>query len=72
MTRRWTADGLACVYMLSRAGRDLGAISEATGRTRGEVDRALWALLNRTLDAALAVLNGAADLPDQLQRMGLA
>jgi hypothetical protein len=70
--RPWTADGLACVFLLNRGGRDLVAIAEATGRTSGEVDRALWELMGRTPEQALTLLNGAAGLPDQLKQMGLA
>jgi len=56
MNRDWTLAGLAAVYALSAASVSLGDIAEAVGRTRGEVDVALWCLLGRTPEQALVLL----------------
>ncbi|PHY20786.1 hypothetical protein [Caulobacter sp. BP25] len=56
MNRDWTIAGLAAVYALSSASIGLGEIAEAVGRSRGEVDLALWCLVGRTPEQALAVL----------------
>lgn len=60
MSRDWTIAGLAAVYALSAASMSLGEIAEAVGRTRGEVDLALWYLVGHTPDEALQVLAKAA------------
>jgi hypothetical protein len=60
MSRPWTLPGLAAVYALALAGEGLAEIAEATGRFKGEVDLALWALTGRKPEAALARLNAGA------------
>jgi hypothetical protein len=56
MNRDWTIAGLAAVYALSAASMSLGEIAEAVGRSRGEVDLALWYLVGRTPEQALGLL----------------
>ncbi|HJV42384.1 hypothetical protein [Caulobacter sp.] len=56
MNRDWTIAGLAAVYALSAASVSLGDIAEAVGRSRGEVDLALWYLIGRTPEQALCLL----------------
>ena len=67
MTRDWTIAGLAAVYALSAGGMTLGDIAEAVGRTRGECDLALWYLLGRTPEQALAML---ATAPKPVRALG--
>jgi hypothetical protein len=59
MNRDWTIAGLAAVYALSAASMSLGEIAEAVGRSRGEVDLALWYLVGRTPEQALRLLANA-------------
>lgn len=60
MNRPWTLPGLAAVYALALGGEGPAEIAEATGRFKGEVDLALWALTGRSPQAALARLNAGA------------
>ncbi|MDP1617311.1 hypothetical protein [Phenylobacterium sp.] len=57
MKRPWTLPGLAAVYTLAMGGEGLDEIAEATGRFKAECDLALWALVGRSPEAALARLN---------------
>lgn len=62
MNRPWTREGLAALYALSVAGSTLGQIAEALGRMKSDCDQALWVMLGRAPDEALAVLGG--EVPD--------
>jgi L-alanine-DL-glutamate epimerase-like enolase superfamily enzyme len=55
--RPWTTEGLAALYTLAASNADLPAIGQALGRTRAEVDLALWALVGRSVPDAVARLN---------------
>jgi hypothetical protein len=65
MNRDWTIGGIAAVYALSAAGMSLVEIAGAVGRTRGEVDLALWYLVGRTPEQALVLLAHAPRAPSR-------
>ena len=58
MTRDWTIAGLAALYALSASGASLNDMADALGRMKADCDLALWVLIGRTPDEALAVLRG--------------
>ncbi|MEW5687203.1 MAG: hypothetical protein AB1942_19995 [Pseudomonadota bacterium] len=55
--RPWTLEGLLAARVLAAANAPLAHIGEALDRLSGEVDRALWMLVGRTPEQALALLN---------------
>lgn len=57
MSRPWTIEGLAAVRVLAAADCSLGAIADALGRFKAEIDVALWALVGRSPEQAVARLN---------------
>lgn len=63
MTRAWTLDGLAMVWAAAKGGADLRQIADLVGRQAREIDQALWNLLGRSPQQALAVLNAKATEP---------
>lgn len=57
MSRPWTLEGLTAVRVLAAANADQAAIAEAVGRFKAEIDLALWALVGRSPQQAVARLN---------------
>lgn len=60
MSRPWTLEGLTAVRVLAATNADQAAIAEAVGRFKAEIDLALWALVGRSPQQAVARLNGGA------------
>jgi hypothetical protein len=58
MSRPWTLEGLLAARVLAAANVPLINIGVELDRSRGEIDLALYALLGRTPEDALARLNG--------------
>lgn len=58
MSRAWNLEGLAAARVLVGANAPLSHVACALERTSREIDTAMWALLGRTPDQALAILNG--------------
>lgn len=61
MSRPWTLEGLTAVRVLAAANADQAAIAEAVGRFKAEIDLALWALVGRSPQQAVARLNVGLD-----------
>lgn len=57
MSRPWTLEGLTAVRVLAATNADQAAIAEAVGRFKAEIDLALWALVGRSPQQAVARLN---------------
>lgn len=57
MSRPWTMDDLAIASVLTAADISLAEIGDGLGRTAGDIDLALWALLGRAPADALKHLN---------------
>jgi len=55
--RPWTLEGLMAARVLAAANAPLTAIAEVTDRLSHDVDQALWALVGRAPEQALARLN---------------
>lgn len=58
MSRPWNLEGLMAARVLAAVGAPLGHIGQALDRFAPEIDQALWVLVGRTPEQALAVLNG--------------
>lgn len=57
MSRPFTIDCVSKIHLLSVAGLDPVAMAFRLGRTKAEVDRALWALVGRDIPEAVSALN---------------
>lgn len=61
---RWTPEEITILRgLMTATGGDLGAAARAMGRTKAEVDLALWAALGRTADDAAIMVNWQAPAP---------
>lgn len=69
MSRPWNLEGLLAVRVLAAANAPLGAIGQAVDRLAPEIDQALWALVGRTPEQALARLNGERVQAPQAHRL---
>lgn len=57
MTRAFTEPCLAAIHMMKLAGCDLDRMAYALSRSRQEIDQASWALVGRSIPAAVASIN---------------
>ncbi|MBP6876587.1 MAG: hypothetical protein KBC34_01075 [Phenylobacterium sp.] len=57
MDRAWTLSCIATVHMLNVGGAAPSQIAFTLNRSEREIDRALWALVGRSIPDAQAALN---------------
>lgn len=63
MDRAWTLSCVATIHMLSVAKAAPSQMAYTLNRSEREIDRALWALMGRSIPDAQAALNKPIVLP---------